>query len=267
MKLVIITGGSKGLGLALCRLYLAAGWQVLDISRSGAMQIGQAGLGDLDFDGASGKKPGMSLGLQSALQHLVLDLAHPDVKWAALQQKFSELAAMPWRQVVFLNNAGRVTPIGPLPELNDVDIVQNLQTNLLSGIRIIASFARHFAAVECPKTVVSLSSGAAHKGYAGWSLYCAAKAGMENFIRALALEQAQARHPLTCITFGPGVIDTEMQADIRASSPDAFPDLARFQALHEQKQLRSAHNVAQTLFALLISQPENGRAYTVGEFD
>jgi NAD(P)-dependent dehydrogenase (short-subunit alcohol dehydrogenase family) len=267
MKLVIITGGSKGLGLALCQLYLAAGWQVLDISRSGAMLALQGSEAGVGSDANAAKKPVMSLGMQSAMQHLVLDLAHPDAKWATLQQKFSELAAMPWRQVVFLNNAGRVTPIGPLPELNDVDIVQNLQTNLLSGIRIIASFARHFADVSCPKTVVSLSSGAAHKGYAGWSLYCAAKAGMENFIRALALEQAHAKHPLTCITFGPGVIDTDMQADIRASSPDAFPDLARFQALHEQKQLRSAQNVAQTLFALLISQPENGRAYTVGEFD
>lgn len=251
MKLAIITGGSKGLGLALCQLYLEAGWQVLDISRSGAML-------------APGSMP---LRMQSGLQHLVLDLAHPDAKWEQLQQKFRELAAIPWQQVVFLNNAGRVTPIGPLPGLNDTDIVQNLQTNMVSGIRIIASFTRHFADMTCPKTVVSLSSGAAHKGYAGWSLYCAAKAGMENFMRALALEQAGTKQPITCITFGPGVVDTDMQADIRASSLEAFPDLPRFLALKQQKQLRSAQSVAQILFALCISQPENGRAYNVNEFD
>lgn len=255
MKLAIITGGSRGLGLALCQHYLEAGWQVLDISRSGAMRAAQGGI------------PGVPLGMQSGLQHLTLDLAHPDAKWEQLQLKLRELAAMPWQQVVFLNNAGQVTPIGPLASLGDVDIAHNLQANLLSGIRLIASFARHFANVACAKTVVSLSSGAAHKGYSGWSLYCAAKAGMENFMRSLALEQAGEQYPLTCFTFGPGVVDTDMQADIRASSVQAFPDVARFVALKEQKQLRTAQNVAQILFALCISQPENGRAYTVGEFD
>lgn len=255
MKLAIITGGSRGLGLALCQHYLGAGWQVLDISRSGATRAAQGGI------------PGLAPGMQSGLQHLTLDLAHPDAQWEQLQQKLRELAALPWQQVVLLNNAGQVTPIGPLVSLDDAAIAHSLQANLLSGIRLIASFARHFADVACPRTVVSLSSGAAHKGYSGWSLYCAAKAGMENFMRSLALEQAGVARPLTCFTFGPGVIDTDMQADIRASSVQAFPDVARFVALKEQKQLRTAENVAQILFALCISQPENGRAYTVAELD
>lgn len=252
MKLLIITGGSKGLGLALCDLYLAAGWRVLDISRSGS-PVERVGVVD------------------AAAVHMTLDLADLDAGRANLEQKMAELAAQPWEQVLLMNNAGRVTPVGPVLGLDDAQIVENLTINMLSGIRIIACFARHFHGLDTPKMVVSLSSGAASKAYFGWSLYCAAKAGMENFMRAFALEQTQVPHPFTCITFGPGVMDTDMQADIRHTAIQDFPDLPRFLALKQRGQLRSPASVAQVLYGLCDSgingKVENGRRYNVDEFD
>lgn len=238
MKLAIITGGSKGLGRALVELYLADGWQVCELSRSGG-----------------------------GAHHLAVDLKQIDAAMTLISPHFATLAAQPWERVVMLNNAGAVDPIGPLATLDEQDIVGNLNINLNAGVRIIAAFVRAFAACEGQRFVVNISSGAASKGYPGWALYCAVKAGMENFIRALATEPGSTAHPLTCINFGPGVIDTDMQALIRSSSVQQFPDVARFTALKESGQLRTPASVAATLKRLLDGTVENGRRYSVDEFD
>ncbi len=51
---------------------------------------------------------------------------------------------------------------------------------------------------------------------------------MEGYVRAVAVEQQTEPHPFTAINIGPGVIDTEMQALIRASSAADFPEVERF---------------------------------------
>lgn len=241
MKLLMISGGSKGLGAALVQQYLAAGWQVHDFSRSGA------------------NMPGVI--------HHATDLANFDAVWPTLEQAIADLARQPWQQVVFISNAGQITPIGPVAGLNDADIVASLHINLLSAIRLMTGFVRHFQALAASKVLVSVSSGAAKGGYDGWSLYCAAKAGLENFINSLALEQGRAGQPITCFNFGPGVIDTDMQVAIRASGAQNFPHIERFVALKQQGQLRSPESVARVLFNLCNQEPENGRRYTVDEFD
>ena len=107
-------------------------------------------------------------------------------------------------------------------------LLANLNTNFTSSILALTEIIAKFQPAPCRKVVVNISSGAAQKGYAGWSLYCAAKAGMEGFIRALAIEQQAELHPFIPINIDPGVIDTEMQALIRASTALDFPDVDRF---------------------------------------
>jgi NAD(P)-dependent dehydrogenase (short-subunit alcohol dehydrogenase family) len=237
----MISGGSRGLGAALVQQSLAAGWQVHDFSRSG------------------GNLPG--------LVHHATDLARLDEEWPTIDSAMQALAAQSWQQVVFVSNAGQITPIGPVAGLADADIVASLQINLLSAIRLMAGFVRHFQALAASKILVSISSGAAKGGYDGWSLYCAAKAGLENFINSLALEQGRAAQPISCFNFGPGVIDTDMQVAVRSSDVHSFPNLERFVALKDQGQLRTPESVARVLFDLCQQAPENGRRYTVDEFD
>lgn len=241
MKLLMISGGSRGLGAALVQHYLTAGWQVHDFSRTGA------------------NVPGVV--------HHATDLVNLDAVWSTLEQTLCALAQQPWQQVVFISNAGQITPIGSVALLQDVDIMASLHINLVSAIRLMSCFVRHFQPVAAPKILVNISSGAAKGGYDGWSLYCAAKAGLENFINSLALEQGRAEQPITGFSFGPGVIDTDMQAAIRASDVQNFPALERFVNLKQQGQLRSPDSVARVLFDLCNRMPENGRRYTVDEFD
>lgn len=102
---------------------------------------------------------------------------------------------------------------------------------------------------------MNVSSGAALKGYAGWSLYCASKAGMEGFIRALAAEERHQEYPFLAISVDPGVIDTEMQASIRAASVTDFPDVERFIRRKNEGGLSSPGSVAGAILRI-VSSPE-----------
>jgi NAD(P)-dependent dehydrogenase (short-subunit alcohol dehydrogenase family) len=238
MNLAIITGGSKGLGSALVKHYRAQNWTVLELSRSG-----------------------------SGEQHLTVDLADVGAAMKQIEEKFSALAQKTWGNIAFINNAGLLSPVLPVHKLNDADIVNNIDVNVTGAIRLMAAFVRSFYAAKASKTVANISSGAAQKGYFGWSLYCTSKAGTENFIRTLAVEQAGATHPIACINIGPGVIDTGMQEEIRGVSKENFPDVANFIQYKESGQLRKPEAVARTVFRILGENPENGRRYNVADYD
>ncbi|MFC7419061.1 SDR family NAD(P)-dependent oxidoreductase [Iodobacter arcticus] len=235
MKLLCITGGSAGLGAALVNLYQAQGWQVCEFSRSGQL----AG-------------------------HISIDLAANNAA-NLVDGHFSQLASQTWEEVLLINNAGMVSPLAPVATLSDEAIATNLNVNFNVAIRIIAAFIRHFGDLPARKTVLQVSSGAAIRGYGSWSLYCASKAGLEHFIRALAVEQSTMAHPVSCINFDPGVMDTAMQAEIRSRTAAEFPDVGRFIARKEQGLLRQPEDVAAAIARLVASEIQGGERYSVEE--
>ncbi|OYU71946.1 MAG: short-chain dehydrogenase, partial [Burkholderiales bacterium PBB5] len=81
--------------------------------------------------------------------------------------------------------------------------------------------------------------------------YCAAKAGMDHFSRAVALEQAALPHGARIVSMAPGVIDTDMQAELRGADAAHFPERARFAALQANGQLMSPAACASALLARL----------------
>ena len=75
--------------------------------------------------------------------------------------------------------------------------------------------------------IVNVSSGAAHHALEGWSSYCAAKAGVASLTRSVALEAGDAG--IRVYGFGPGTVDTEMQAVIRTSGVNPVSQMTRSQ--------------------------------------
>ncbi|KAL9037321.1 MAG: hypothetical protein Q9180_003786 [Flavoplaca navasiana] len=83
--------------------------------------------------------------------------------------------------------------------------------------------------------VIFTSSGASTKAYSTWGAYGASKAAMNHLNLTLAAEEPS----LTCLSIRPGVVDTQMQSDIRNvhSSLMDEKDVAKFQTLHQEGQL------------------------------
>lgn len=233
MRLALITGGSKGLGQALCEQMRALGYSVIEFSRSGRTQSSRR-----------------------------LDLADPSQASDAVRSTLADIDVHSMTELVVFSNAGSLAPIGPVWAKPTPDVIHNVNVNFTSPILIIGEVVQHFRDTPAKKVLVNITSGAALKGYAGWSLYCASKAGLESFFRALAVEERAQIHPFTCISVDPGVIDTDMQALIRATSAEDFPEVERFIRRKEAGGLSPASRVAKAVANLVSrSDLESGARY------
>ncbi|GFO70314.1 benzil reductase ((S)-benzoin forming) [Geomonas limicola] len=237
MKLVAISGGSRGLGLALAKGYLEAGYQVVEFSRSAPHAFS-----------------------------VPADFSDPEGARAAVAAELGRLAALEYQEIVIVNNAATVQPIGPTSRKEPAEVLYSLNVNVSSAVLFLSEAIRKFQAHPCRKTIVNISSGAALRPYYGWSLYCASKACLETFVRSVALEQGAEPHPFLAISIEPGIIDTEMQAAIRASSEHDFPDLKRFVELKRSGALRSAEQVADAIRSIVRQNHGNGVRYEVRDF-
>jgi NAD(P)-dependent dehydrogenase (short-subunit alcohol dehydrogenase family) len=99
------------------------------------------------------------------------------------------------------------------------------------------------------RRIMHVSSGAGRKAHAGWSVYCATKAALDHHARAVALDRMPT---LRISSVAPGAVDTDMQAEIRASTDDAFPERARFLAMQREGRLHDPDETGRALVELLL---------------
>jgi NAD(P)-dependent dehydrogenase (short-subunit alcohol dehydrogenase family) len=108
-----------------------------------------------------------------------------------------------------------------------------------------------------PRKVLNISSGLGRKAMASQAGYCAAKAGMDHFTRCLALEEALKPIGAKVCSLAPGVIDTDMQTQLRGAVAGAFPDQAGFIQLKAGGQLASPADAGARVLAFL-NRPDFG---------
>ena len=237
MKLAVITGGSKGLGKGLVDTYLENDWEVREFSRSG-----------------------------NSPNHISCDFSDAEKCTAILNDEFSSLSTEKWSEIVLINNVGMLHPIGPVDMFEPVEWNTHLQVNINACVIATGLFVQQFSEHTVSKQVANISSGAATSPYYGWSLYCASKAAMESFTACVALEQVRYTNPVTAFIVIPGVIDTQMQGQIRDQDKKAFPDLDTFLQLKEDGQLQSPEKVANAVYKITRSSPQGGGKYDVRNF-
>lgn len=219
----IVTGASRGLGLALAQGLLQAGARVLTLSRGHnaelEAQAAQAG---------------------GSLRQIQVDLADA----AAAQRCAAQLAeSLPRdaQRYLLINNAGSVDPVRATSGLDDAAAIGTaFNLNVGSVMLLSAAFLRATGGLDAERRVVNISSGAGRNPIAGWAVYCAAKAAVDRYTQVAAAENPGTRFA----SLAPGVIDTAMQVHIRDSDPSDFPGLARFVDMHASGQLAAPAAVA-----------------------
>lgn len=225
MKLALITGGSKGLGRSLCQQLIHLNYRVIEYSRSAPHPWSVS-----------------------------VDLSRPERAADLISESIQGINPDECEDIVVISNAGTLSPIGPSSRKPAHEVEANINTNLTAPILALSRVIAHFQGARCRKVIATISSGAARKAYSGWSLYCAAKAGMEAYISALALEQKGEVTPCIPIIIDPNVIDTDMQALIRRTSPRDFPDVARFQRRKVEGQLAAPDVVADQVLKIIMRE-------------
>lgn len=234
MNKVILTGHSQGLGAALAAALLARGDQVLALSRSGNPELAQA-------FGAGLTERSVDLSDMSAL-----------TDWLAGDEMSGFLGGAD--TAVLINNAGVVNPIGPPGRQGVAQIAQAVALNVSAPLMLSDAFLQatgpHGVSATGDRRIMHISSGAARNAYAGWSIYCATKAALDQHARSVVEDSIEA---LRIESLAPGVIDTQMQAQIRTTSADRFPAKERFEAMKRDGALASAEASAAVIAAHLYA--------------
>ncbi|MGM0496902.1 MAG: SDR family NAD(P)-dependent oxidoreductase [Bacteroidota bacterium] len=184
-------------------------------------------------------------------KHISLDLSDLEKVKAFQFSNFEDA-----QKIVLFNNAGILGEVRPVGSLDNEKIIQSHNINLISPAILMNNFLSFYKESEAEKIIINTSSGAARHTIPSWSTYCSTKAGLEMFARVIADEQQDAKiTPAKVFSVAPGVVDTEMQDEIREVEPENFRELERFVKLKKNGQLTKPEDVGKQ-YADIMLHPE-----------
>lgn len=239
--LFILTGASRGLGLAMAEQLLTPENQVLCLARH----------------------PAPSLAARAAqnggtLEQWALDLSQPEPAAFRLKSWLDNLNPQDFLSVALINNAGVIPTIAPLSASDPAELAVAMRVNLEAPMLLTAAFLQTTQAWSLPRKVLNISSGLGRRAMASQAAYCAAKAGMDHFTRCVALDEGRLTNGAKLCSLAPGVIDTDMQVQLRSADAARFPDQSGFAQLKFAGQLSTAGDAARRVLAWL-ARPDFGQ--------
>ncbi|WP_134385255.1 SDR family NAD(P)-dependent oxidoreductase [Flavobacterium psychrophilum] len=226
-KILIITGGNKGIGSGIVWAYKNNDYQIISIART------------------------LNLSLEyKEVRQIILDLSKTEDLENTFSQILNTIDENTIKRIIFINNAGTLGKIGRLENNSSSDIQNAIQVNTITPFLLTSIFLKETQNWNCSKKIINISSGAAVKPYYGWSLYCASKAAIDMMTKAVAVEQETIKNRTKIIAIYPGVVDTDMQFQIRKSSLENFIDIQRFIDLKESNSLINIETIGQEIFKI-----------------
>jgi 3-oxoacyl-[acyl-carrier protein] reductase len=204
MRNILVTGGSRGIGLGIARALAAGGDRVIAVARRETSELAAA---------MRGAQPGTiafracDLADIAALPALVKDI----------HQAFGPIYGL-------VNNAGLGTG-GVLATQHDSQIEALIRLNVLSPI-VLTKYVVRAMMTDGGSRIVNMGSIVAQTGYSGLSAYSATKAALAGFTRSLARELGPLG--VTVNAVAPGFVATEMTHDLTPAQRD---QIARRSAL------------------------------------
>ena len=198
-KTALVTGGSRGIGRAIVERLAADGADVTFFYRDNAAAA--------EAVVAAAQATGWKVAAEQ------LDIRDSAACAAAVER----VADRAGRIDILVNNAG-VTRDNPLAAFDDDDVAAVLATNVTGVFNMCRAIVPYMTSQRAG-SIVNLSSVAGDKGGRGQTNYAASKGAINAFTRALAVELAPRKVRVNAVA--PGVIETDMSADVRELAGDA----------------------------------------------
>ncbi|NOQ73912.1 MAG: SDR family NAD(P)-dependent oxidoreductase [Crocinitomix sp.] len=222
-KLAYITGSSRGIGAALVDLLLGLDYQIIGIARTYITE-------------------------RPNFKSIQLDLNDLE---AVRAFNFSEVAS----EVLLINNAGLIGEIAPIGQVADRSIEEVINVNTIAPQILMNKFIKTYLKTAEKGHIINISSGAGKQPIDAWASYCASKAALDIFSRTTAEElKTRGSDNWHIHAIAPGVVDTQMQTDIRQAKSHDFKLLDHFVALKNDNELSAPKIVAAKIYKV-IDQP------------
>lgn len=227
MRYFFITGSSRGIGKGLVeRILQEKDTQVHGFSRKSSFE-------------------------HDRYYHHSVDLA--DVNWLTehVNEFFPKLEDA--KQIVLINNAGTLGEVKYLGELENSSIAHLFNLNVTAVAVLMNQFINAYHHQSAEKLIINVSSGAGKSAVDGWSGYCASKAALDMLskVAQLELQQKGLSEHFKVYALAPGVVDTEMQGEIRQSSKENFSKLDKFINYKKEGALDDARHTAGKFMELI----------------
>ncbi len=192
-KRVIVTGGSRGLGLALAAALLAEGYGVATCSRERS-----AGLDELTERSGPERLFWAPCAIGDAGQEAAFFQAA--LEWAGDAGLYG-----------LVNNAA-IAREGVLATFPNVETERVIEVNLVGALRMCRLALRQMLGQKGPGRIINVSSIIGQRGYTGLAAYAGSKAGLDGVTRTLAREVG--RRGITVNSVSPGYLETEMSSGL-----------------------------------------------------
>jgi sepiapterin reductase len=247
MKLLIVTGASRGLGRSIALAFVKQlcsstpteqeTWKICLLARDqAALQVTQQFIHE-----ALPSNQNITVNCHG------IDLGQIDDLSDRIESFLAELSSESVSELYFINNAGSLGPIGPCRNTNLQTMQSNFDFNITSACWLSARFVQWAnETMNCPKTViVNISSLVAIQAFPSLGMYSAGKAARDMFHAALAQEEED----VLVLNYAPGPLETDMTEQIRLA-----PLLDSSLRPHYQKQLVDPDDSAAKLVDILFHQ-------------
>ncbi len=251
MNYIIITGSSKGLGEAIVK-------QVLKRKETTLFCLARTENKELEEVANAQQLP---------YHFFPFDLSDVTAIPPLVKEIFSHINSSRATSIHLINNAGLLAPAKPIQRVELAEITTNIQVNLLAPMILTAEFIKQTEDIATDKRIINISSGAGKRPIYGWSCYGTSKAGIDLFSQNVAAEQKEAINPVEICSFGPGIMDTTMQEEIRSSKKDDFIHVETFKQYKENGKLLPPDKVANIVIQLLDTKDfPNGEVTDVSNY-
>ena len=155
--------------------------------------------------------------------------------------KLNNYYSSQFKEVIFINNAASINPIESIGNFDDESIVKAVQLNTIAPLLLTNNIIKNNKSKRI--RIFNISSGAAKRPIIGWGIYCSTKSANEMFFNTLKLQEEHNKH-IEVHNLDPGVMDTDMQKNIRSKTKKIMPNVELFKEIHKTNQLKSAQEVA-----------------------